>query len=50
MRHLEASILVCDKNLIVELDGSGNVVDIDSGVIGIGSGGAFAECKCVKGI
>ena len=32
--------------MIVELDGTGNVVEIESGVIGIGSGGAFAECKC----
>ena len=45
LRHLEASLVVCDKDLIVELDGSGNVVEIESGVIGIGSGGAFAECK-----
>ena len=45
LRHLEASLLVCDKDLIVELDGTGNVVEIESGVIGIGSGGAFAECK-----
>jgi len=42
---LEASLVVCDKDLIVELDGSGNVVEIESGVLGIGSGGAFAECK-----
>ena len=45
LRHLEASLVVCDKDLIIELDGSGNVVEIESGVIGIGSGGAFAECK-----
>jgi len=42
---LEASLVVCDKDLIIELDGSGNVVEIESGVIGIGSGGAFAECN-----
>ncbi len=44
LRHLEATLLVCDKDLIVELDGTGNVLEIDSGAIGIGSGGAFAEC------
>eukprot|EP01016_Furgasonia_blochmanni_P031233 TRINITY_DN3230_c0_g1_i7.p4 TRINITY_DN3230_c0_g1~~TRINITY_DN3230_c0_g1_i7.p4 ORF type:complete len:128 (-),score=12.92 TRINITY_DN3230_c0_g1_i7:103-486(-) len=44
LKHLNATLLVCDKDLIVELDGTGNVIEIDSGVIGIGSGGAFAEC------
>jgi ATP-dependent protease HslVU (ClpYQ) peptidase subunit len=29
--------------LIVELDGTGNVIEIDD-VIGVGSGGLFAEC------
>jgi len=36
--------VVCDGDLIVELDGTGNVVEIESGVIGIGSGGPFAAC------
>ena len=36
--------MVCDKDLIVEIDGTGNVIEIDD-VIGIGSGGLFAECK-----
>ncbi len=31
------------RNLIVELDGSGNVLEIED-VVGIGSGGLFAEC------
>jgi ATP-dependent HslUV protease subunit HslV len=43
LRHLEASMLVIDRNLIVELDGTGNVLEIDD-VMGIGSGGLFAEC------
>ena len=25
LRHLEATMLICDKNLIVEIDGTGNV-------------------------
>jgi len=41
---LEATLLVCDKDLIVELDGTGNVIEIEGCAIGIGSGGAFAEC------
>jgi len=28
----------------VELDGTGNVIEIDGGAVGVGSGGAFAEC------
>ena len=36
-------MVVIDKNLIVELDGTGNVLEIDD-VIGVGSGGQFAEC------
>ena len=36
--------MICDKDLIVELDGTGNVVEIESGIIGVGSGGPFAEC------
>jgi ATP-dependent protease HslVU (ClpYQ) peptidase subunit len=37
-------MLVCDKENIIELDGMGNVLEIDT-VRGIGSGGLFAECK-----
>ena len=41
LRHLEATLVVIDKDLIVELDGTGNVLEIDD-VIGVGSGGQFA--------
>ncbi len=43
LRHLEATLIVIDENLIVELDGTGNVIEIED-VIGVGSGGLFAEC------
>ncbi len=43
LRHLEATLVVCDKDLIIEIDGTGNVIEIDE-VLGIGSGGLFAEC------
>jgi ATP-dependent protease HslVU (ClpYQ) peptidase subunit len=36
--------LIIDRDLIIEMDGSGNVVEIDDCVRGIGSGGLFAEC------
>ena len=42
-RHLEATLIVIDKDIIVELDGTGNVLEIED-VIGIGSGGLYAEC------
>jgi len=34
-------MLVIDKDLIVELDGTGNVIEVED-VIGVGSGGLFA--------
>jgi ATP-dependent HslUV protease subunit HslV len=43
LRNLQATLLVIDKDLIVELDGTGNVLEIPD-VIGIGSGGIYAEC------
>lgn len=44
MRNLEATLLICDATTMIELDGAGNVLELD-GVRGIGSGGLFAECK-----
>jgi ATP-dependent HslUV protease subunit HslV len=41
LRHLEATLLVIDRDVIIELDGTGNVLEIDD-VIGIGSGGLYA--------
>jgi ATP-dependent HslUV protease, peptidase subunit HslV len=41
MRHLEATLIVIDKGLIIELDGTGNVLEIED-AIGIGSGGLYA--------
>lgn len=42
LRNLEASIIVLDKDYLIELDGSGNVAEITDGVLGIGSGGLYA--------
>lgn len=42
LRHLNASLIVIDKEHIIELDGTGNVIEIHGGVLGIGSGGFFA--------
>src|SRR5580765_4575277 len=42
LRRLEAMLLVADPNLMYLLSGTGDLIEPDDGVIGIGSGGAFA--------
>jgi ATP-dependent HslUV protease subunit HslV len=42
LRHLEATLIVADANNSFELTGNGDVVDPESGAIGIGSGGQYA--------
>lgn len=42
MRNLEAMLIVADKDNLFIISGDGNVVDPESGVCAIGSGGNFA--------
>ena len=42
LRRLEAMMLVADKKKLFILSGNGDVIEPDEGVIGIGSGGAYA--------
>ena len=42
LRKLEALMAVCDKETSLILSGTGDVVEPEDGVIGIGSGGNFA--------
>lgn len=42
LRRLEALIAVVDRRYSLIISGSGEVIEPDDGVIGIGSGGAFA--------
>ena len=42
LRRLEAMMAVADTNASLILSGTGDVLEPDDGVIGIGSGGAFA--------
>ncbi|HPQ50044.1 MAG TPA: ATP-dependent protease subunit HslV [Alphaproteobacteria bacterium] len=42
LRKLEAMMAVCDKTTSLILSGTGDVVEPEDGVIGIGSGGNFA--------
>ena len=43
--QLQADLIVTDPKLTVLLDGSGNCIEIESGVVAIGSGGLYAHCK-----
>ena len=42
LRRLEAMLLVADQNNTLILSGTGDVIEPDDGVAGIGSGGAYA--------
>jgi ATP-dependent HslUV protease subunit HslV len=42
LRHLEALLLVADDKNTLVLSGTGDVIEPDSGVIAIGSGGPYA--------
>ena len=42
LRHLEALLLVADKNSTYLVSGNGDVIEPDEGVAAIGSGGPFA--------
>ena len=46
IRNLEASLLLIAKNLVIEMDGSGNVMEVDD-CRGVGSGGLYAECAAL---
>ena len=42
LRRLEAMMAVADKNVTLVLTGTGDVLEPEAGIIGIGSGGNFA--------
>ena len=43
LRHLEALLLVADPKYMFLISGQGDLIEPDEGIIGIGSGGAFAQ-------
>jgi len=47
LRHLEALLLVADPQSIYIVSGNGDVIEPDSPVAAIGSGGAFAKCAAL---
>lgn len=42
LRRLEAMLLVADKNSSLLVSGTGDIIEPDDGLVGIGSGGSFA--------
>ena len=42
LRRLEASLLVADETVSLELTGNGDVLESNDGVLGVGSGSQFA--------
>src|SRR5687768_16924743 len=43
LRRLEAMLVIVDKSKTFLLSGTGDLIEPDDGIIGIGSGGAFAQ-------
>ena len=43
LRRLEAMLIVLDRKSMFLLSGTGDLIEPDDGIIGIGSGGAFAQ-------
>ncbi len=43
LRQLNALMIVADRDALLVVAGDGNVLEPDEGVIGIGSGGAYAQ-------
>lgn len=42
LRRLEALLIAADKNTLLTISGSGDVIEPDDGIVGIGSGGPYA--------
>jgi ATP-dependent HslUV protease subunit HslV len=47
LRRLEALLLVANRDLLLVLSGSGDVIRPDEDAVGIGSGGAFAHAAAL---
>lgn len=47
LRKLEAMMIVADKETILVLTGNGDVLEPQNGVVGIGSGGSFAQAAAL---
>lgn len=43
LRRLEAMLVVADRKSLFLISGTGDLIEPDDGIVGIGSGGAFAQ-------
>ncbi len=43
LRRLEAMLVVVDRKSLFLLSGTGDLIEPDEGIVGIGSGGGFAQ-------
>merc|ERR1719231_885389 len=41
--RLQADLIVSDPDITILLDGSGNCIEVETGVVGIGSGSLYAQ-------
>ena len=46
LRRLEASLIVADETVSLELTGNGDVLESQDGILGVGSGGPYAVGTC----
>ena len=46
LRRLEAMLIAVDKETSLLLTGNGDVIEPDSGILAIGSGGPYAQAAC----
>jgi ATP-dependent HslUV protease subunit HslV len=47
LRRLEAMLIVLDRKSTFLLSGTGDLIEPDEGIVGIGSGGAFAQAAAL---
>lgn len=47
LRNLNAILVVADAETLLVISGDGNVLEPDEGVVGVGSGGAYAQAAAV---
>jgi ATP-dependent HslUV protease subunit HslV len=47
LRRLEAILIAVDKNHLLLISGNGDVIEPDEGVLGIGSGGSYAQAAAL---
>ena len=47
LSQLQGSVIVSDTQITIMMDGSGNCIEVEDGVVAIGSGGLYAHSAAV---